>query len=155
MDVGGTTLRTQGAIAEARRTRSFQYIEFKQLFFLRELRELRAFVVNAFAFVLKRILSQSRTHRVSFSLFSAELNPKKVRDAYSTVLRCFLPYAASITGNRNGWIAWHLSYQLQQTRPLQWPCLFCLYRGLSGVHSVDLPEISPLSGCAKFFLTFG
>jgi len=29
------------------------------------------------------------------------------------------------------------------------------YRGLSGVHSVDLPEISPLSGCAKLFLTFG
>jgi hypothetical protein len=40
------------------RTRSFQYIEFKKIFFLRDL---RAFVVTAFAFVLKRILSQSRT----------------------------------------------------------------------------------------------
>ncbi len=37
------------------RTRSFQCIEFKKLFFLRDL---RAFVVNAFDFVLKRILSQ-------------------------------------------------------------------------------------------------
>ena len=36
-------------------TRSFQYIEFKQLFFLRNL---HAFVVNALAFVLKGILPQ-------------------------------------------------------------------------------------------------
>jgi hypothetical protein len=30
-----------------------------------------------------------------------------------------------------------------------------IYRGLSGVHSVDLPEISLLSGCEKFFLALG
>jgi hypothetical protein len=45
MDAGGRAMQEQLS-----RTRSFQCTEFKQLFFLRGL---RAFVVNAFAFVLK------------------------------------------------------------------------------------------------------